>query len=394
MSKLPRGIRIRGGSIVVTFALANGVIERRSLGAEKSIKEAVADRAEFMRQVREGTYQKAERSKAAPRPKDAPVLVSDLWTTYLKHYEHQGGRDSARQTIAWNRLKPIFGSLTVESVTTARIVEYIEARKSQGIKNGTANRELAVLQAMFNLGARFTGANGKPLVDRLPAFPSKLKEGEPRKGFIEQPQYEALMTHAKEPWLRCFVECGYAFGFRKGELLNLRVGAVDLLERWIRLSGEDTKNGRPRTVRMTSKVYDCLCACVRGKKEADFVFTRSDGSRVVDPRQDWYDLCVAASLGVYVPAKRKNGDDYQKYVGLTPHDFRRSAIRTMTRSGINTTTAMRISGHRTLSTFLRYDIVNEADLIDASNKIEAGRQASAKPESDTRQVTHATYARQ
>src|SRR5271166_3183669 len=28
--------------------------------------------------------------------------------------------------------------------------------------------------------------------DRLPAFPGKLKEGEPRKGFIKDPQYEVL----------------------------------------------------------------------------------------------------------------------------------------------------------------------------------------------------------
>ena len=56
----------------------------------------------------------------------------------------------------------------------------------------------------------------------------------------------------------------------------------------------------------------------------DFVFTREDGSRsrIVDPRADWYTLCVASGLGVYVPAKRANGEDYKKYRGLTPARFR------------------------------------------------------------------------
>jgi integrase len=388
-SKLPRGVRIRGGSLIVTFALADGTIERRSLGAV-SIKQAIAQRAVFQNQVREGTYQKAERKCAGARPKDAPTHVADLWPVYLQNYVNEGGRDSGRQQIAWNHLKPTFGSVRVNDVTTAMITNYIAARRGQGVQGGTINRELAILQAAFRLGTRFTGINGRPMVDRLPAFPSKLKEGEPRKGFITDPQYAVLMANAKEPWLRTFIECAYAFGFRKSELLNLRVGAVDLLERWIRLSGEDTKNGRPRIVKMTTKVYESLCKCVSGKNETDYVFTRVDGSRVVDPRDDWYTLCVTSKLGVYVKAKSKNGDDYDKYVGLTPHDFRRSAIRNMTRRGINDTTAMKISGHTTRHTFMRYNIVDEADLVDASTKIEAGRQVSAS-KTDTSEVTREAY---
>ncbi len=53
---------------------------------------------------------------------------------------------------------------------------------------------------------------------------------------------------------------------------------------------------------------------VRGNGDQDYVFTRQDGTRVVDPRQDWYDLCVAAKLGSYVSAKRQNGQTYNKYV--------------------------------------------------------------------------------
>jgi integrase len=104
------------------------------------------------------------------------------------------------------------------------------SRQLKGIQNGTINRELAILQAMFRLGARSTMANGQPMVERLPAFPSKLREGKPRRGFLKDEQFAVLAANAKTPWLRAFIECDYKFGFRKSELLGLRKHQVDLID--------------------------------------------------------------------------------------------------------------------------------------------------------------------
>jgi integrase len=371
--ELPRGLQYRGNNLVAVFALQDGSIERRSLG-QKSIPDAEADLILFKQAVRAGTYQKREKKQRAGKPtpaaEEAPVLVRDLWPGYKQNYINEGGRDLGRQVIAWKRLEPTFGAVLVSGVTTGLCRDYIALRQSQKVSGGTINRELTILKAMFSLGMEDTTAGAKPMVDRMPAWPKKLAEGKARKGFFTDEKVVAIQSHAKF-WLRAFVEVDSSFGFRKGELLNLRVEQCDLLERQIRLD-ENTKTDEGRTVPMTDRVFQYLVAMCRGKQATDYVFTRETGQRVIDGRADWQAACVAAGLGKFVKAKGKNGE-YPKYFGPYIHDFRRSALRRFRRNGTPDTIGMKITGHKTRSTYDRYDIPDAQDLDKAARGVENSR---------------------
>ena len=66
----------------------------------------------------------------------------------------------------------------------------------------------------------------------------------------------------------------------------------------------------------------------------------------------------------------ETGPEAWQYKGLLLHDFRRSGVRNLIRSGIPRRIAMNISGHLIESTFERYNIVDSTDLHEAMAKAE------------------------
>ena len=242
-----------------------------------------------------------------------------------------------------------------------------------------------------------------------------LKVRNVRSGFLKDEHYEALAreTAAVGLWLRAMFEVAYRYGWRKSELLNMKVNQVDLSERTLALCAGETKNDEARNVPMTDKVFELLQQCVAGKGPDDYVFTRrpgrgrnahgivfrypgsrfwwiqvvdhgkkirestktedesqardimrvkleavmrdpneAKGPRVITFRKDWEKVCSTAG----VP-------------GLLFHDLRRSGVRNMRRLGIPEKVAMRISGQKTRSVFDRYDITDGVDLSAAVGKM-------------------------
>src|ERR1035441_8083154 len=217
-------------------------------------------------------------------------------------------------------------------------------------REASINRELAVIARMMHLGERTT----PPRVRGVPHFP-KVKESEPRTGFLEQPEYDKLRLHAHELWLRALLATYYTFGFRRSELLRLRVRQINLIDRTINLPAGATKNGKARTVVMTAEVLALVTALIHGKQPDDFVFTHDDGTPVKDFRGAWAKMFADA------------GVEMRKL-----HDMRRSAVRNAILRGVDRDTVKKMSGHLTDDVFSRYNIQAVDDLEDAARRIEEG----------------------
>ena len=311
-------------------------------------------------------------------PRIEKITINELYDDLLQDYRIKN------QTVEWAErvwnvhLKDSFAGMRATNLGTNQISGYVEKRLGEGAAKSTINRELALLRRAFSIG--FDSEPQK--VTRVPKFHKHIvsEKGNERRGFIEEHEYRKLAEAAAgQLWLRTLLALGYSFGFRKGELLQMRCRQVDLLNNTICLYSGETKNGESRKLPLTEECRSLVTELRRGKQPDDFLFMR--GSEPVrDFRDAWASLVEAAG----VP-------------GLLFHDLRRSAVRNMVRRGVPQLVAMKISGHKTRSIFDRYDIPDSADLVDAARKIEAGAKAALAsftldshlaPKQGNREVAH------
>jgi integrase len=253
-------------------------------------------------------------------------------------------------------------------------------RQAEGAASSSINNELAYLLRMFNYARKFTGK-----AKRTPVFPPDLPCSAPRDGFLEDADFYRLVENA-QPWFYTIVALGREYCWRRNELLGMRVGQVDLIHREIRLRYHTTKSGEPRVVPLNATLTSLMSAAVQDKKKTDHVFTRPDGTPVLDFRDTWWKASCRAGLGeLYCrPCLKKLKRDAKplvagkcphceelpnyhglSYRGLNFHDLRRTGARNMSEQGTSESVIMEIGGWKTNHIFKRYRIVPKKDMARA-----------------------------
>ncbi len=285
-----------------------------------------------------------------PTPDAQRATFEDLARDLENEYQANGRKSLRSLRGRLKNLQQFFGSHKAAAITTPEVQKYMVMRQRGEASNATINRELSVLRRMFTLAAKTT----PPRIGRAPYIPM-LQESNPRQGFFEHDDFmkvrDALPEH-----LRPLVTFAYSTGWRKSEILSLTWDQVDLHTGTVRLEPGTTKNREARTIFLTGELLDLV---QRQRETRDRLYPNCpwvfffEGRQIKSFRRSWNTACRKVGL------ERK-----------ILHDFRRSAVRNMVRAGIPERVAMGLSGHKTRSIFERYNIVSEADRLEAANRLD------------------------
>jgi integrase len=149
---------------------------------------------------------------------------------------------------------------------------------------------------------------------------------------------------------------------RKGEIARL---TWDMLDRtgvpWVlRIPAAITKNRTGRTLGLEGEVRAIIERRLKARRfDTQLIFHRECKGKPGQPITDFWGVWRNALRNAGLPS------------GRLFHDLRRSAVRTLIRAGVDETTAMRVSGHKTRSMLLRYNIVTEGETADALLRADA-----------------------
>jgi integrase len=292
------------------------------------------------------------------------VFYDELAEALERNYRINGKRTQDKLKTYLNHLREHFGGKKAVAITTDEIQKYIEKKQAMGYKNASINRELACLKTMFRLALRST----PPKVRYVPYMPL-LEENNTREGFFEYGEYirvkECLPSHLKPVAL-----FGYYAGWRWGEVVNLIWDRVDFNKGAVWLSSHQTKNKQAREIYPETEVMEELKRLYLNRRiGCPYVFT-DDGRRISKSQfhREWTKACCDAGLK-----------------GKLFHDFRRTAVRELIRSGVPQPTAMLITGHKSTSVFNRYNIVSDQDLKDARDRREQHIKSQETPSGSPRE---------
>jgi integrase len=175
------------------------------------------------------------------------------------------------------------------------------------------------------------------------------KENNERDRITSSEEYARLLAHCPAH-LKPIIKLAYLTGMRRGEILNLTWGQVDLKEGFIKLRAEDTKTNDGRLVPLNRDLVEMFKAMPRGFPQAP-VFTYK-GQSMAEMKRSFATACKQAGIE-----------------GFTFHDLRHTFNTNAYRAGVPIPTIMKITGHKSIAMFRRYTTISAEDLKEAVGKL-------------------------
>jgi integrase len=310
-----------------------GKLKRERIGpnkqaAEQRLRQVLSDRTE---------------NRYIRKCPDGETTFGELARWYLTLAEVQSKRSLKRDRVIIKQLVINFGDILLRDVTPAQVEAYRRKRLAT-IKPASANREISCLRSIFNRAIKNDKAERNPCA-RL----KMLKENNERDRVLTPDEFARLLAACPDH-IKPIVNVGYHTGMRKGEILGLTWGQVDLKEGFIHLKPENCKTNEGRDIPLCPELLAMFRGMARGLPAAK-VFTRN-GQPVKCIREAFAAACRRAGIENFVF-----------------HDLRHCFCTNAFKAGLPIPIIQKITGHKTMAMFKRYTAIQAEDLKNAIAKM-------------------------
>ena len=145
----------------------------------------------------------------------------------------------------------------------------------------------------------------------------------------------------------------YYTGMMASDIFNLTWDRVNMKDGCFTLTPKDTKTGEARYVYFNRTVMDILARLRKVRQiTRKFVFTYQRNPVKSIKR------CLTRGL------EREGTEDFRF------HDLRYTFVSNAMKAGVDRSVIMKLTGHKTLSMFTRYNTVDQADAREAVNRLD------------------------
>ena len=187
----------------------------------------------------------------------------------------------------------------LDDITSAALSEFEDARRREGVTNGTIRRDLSCLSSLFSSAEEWEWCAGNPAAAYLRSRRKRgLKEAPPRSRYLSHDEEQTILGWLGERkvaakgnrdrhghlMLEAAIAVAIDTGLRKEEQLALTWREIDLERREIIVPNERAKGGVGRWVPILPRTEAILRALPRSRNSS-FVFWTREGQRYFDVYQ-------------------------------------------------------------------------------------------------------------
>lgn len=257
-----------------------------------------------------------------------------------------------------------FGKMAADKIKPSMVESFqdrmLKSKHRLGSKYrpATVNRMIALMKRVFNLAIR------EDMVLKNPCWKvTMLKEDNKRDRILSGEEFNRLLAKLSG-YLNPIVSLAYYTGMRRGEILKLTWKKVNMQEGYLDLEPEDTKNSEPRRIYFNDILWDIFKRAGKVRSlNHDYVFTYR-GKPIREFRGGFNQALKKAGIG-----------------NFHFHDLRHTFNTNMRKAGVDQTVIMKLTGHKTLSMFNRYNTVDQEDAVGAMKQLDLFLSAQKSSES-------------